>query len=438
MTRLDRARRALVLSAFVLGAPAWAAAPDAAPVASASATAPPGVVAPDRVGLSAERLAKLGAVLQADVDAGKIPGAVMLVARRGELAWFEAFGKLDPARDAPMTRDAIFRIYSMTKPITSVAAMMLVEDGKLHLSDPVSRYIPEYAKLTVGVEKAGADGKPALETVPARRPMTVQDLLRHTSGLTYGFFGPGLVKKAYQEAGLNAGDPDNAEFARRLAALPLAYQPGTTWDYSYSTDVLGRVVEVASGQTLGAFLQERIFTPLGMTDTAFVVSDPARQARLAEPLADDRSIGVGVDISDPRQPTRLESGGGGLVSTAADYARFLQMLMAGGTLDGKRILGPQTLAFMTADHTGEGIARTPLYLPGPGYGFGLGFAVRTAAGDAAIPGAVGEYYWGGAGGTYMWVDPANELFAILMVQTPKHRTAYRSLVRNMVYAAIED
>lgn len=393
---------------------------------------------PEQVGLSSERLQMLTDVLKADVAAGKIPGAVLLVARQGKMAWFEPIGKLDPGTGAPMQRDGIFRIYSMSKPITTVAAMMLVEDGRLKLDDPIATYLPEYASMTVGVEKPGADGKPVLDTVPARRPITVQDLMRHTSGLTYGFFGPGLVKQAYNAANLGAGDPTNAEFSQRLAKLPLAYQPGTTWEYSHSTDILGSVVEAASGQSLYQFEKTRLLDPLGMKDTSYYVPEPARQQRIAEPLPTDRSFGVGADLNDPRVVRKLESGGGGLVSTASDYARFLQMLLNGGTLDGKRYLGPRTLALMTADHSnaGAGIVPGPLYLPGAGYGFGLGFAVRRNDGEAPYPAAGGEYNWGGAGGTYMWVDPKNEMFVVLMLQSPKYRVHYRSLARNMVYAAV--
>lgn len=378
---------------------------------------------PEQVGLSSERLQMLTDVLKADVAAGKIPGAVLLVARQGKVAWFEPVGKLDPASGAPMPRDGIFRIYSMSKPITTVAAMMLVEDGRLKLDDPVAAYLPEFASMTVGVEKPGADGKPVLDTVPARRPITVQDLMRHTSGLTYGFFGPGLVKQAYNAANLGAGDPTLAEFSQRLARLPLAYQPGTTWEYSQSTDILGRVIEVASGQSLYQFEKTRLLDPLGMKDTSYYVPEPARQPRIAEPLPSDRSFGVGADFNDPRTVRNYESGGGGLVSTANDYARFLQMLLNGGTLDGKRYLGPRTLALMTSDHAnaGAGIVPGPLYLPGPGYGFGLGFAVRRNDGEAPYPAAGGEYNWGGAGGTYMWVDPKNDMFVVLMLQSPKYR-----------------
>ena len=393
---------------------------------------------PEQVDLSSARLGLITETLKADVAANKIPGAVLLIARRGKVAYFESVGTLDAATSVPMGKDSIFRIYSMSKPITTVAAMMLVEDGRLKLDDPIALYLPEFAKMTVGVEKPDASGQPSLEIVPARRAITVQDLMRHTSGLTYGFFGPGLVKKAYNDANIGADDPDNAQFSQRIAKLPLAYQPGTTWDYSYSTDILGRIVEVVSGKSLLAFERERLLDPLGMPDTSFYVTDPVKQKRLAEPLANDRNIGVNVDVGDPRAVKKLEGGGGGMVSTATDYAQFLQMMLNGGTLDGKRYLGPATIRQMTADHAnaGAGIVPGPLYLPGPGYGFGLGFAVRRATGEAAVPGEAGEYYWGGAGGTYMWVDPKSDMFVIFMMQSPKHRVYYRSVIRNMVYAAL--
>ena len=393
---------------------------------------------PEQVGLSSVRLQLLADRLKADIAAKKMPGAVLLIARHGKVAYFESMGKLEPTGDAPMRNDAIFRIYSMSKPITTVAAMMLVEDGRLRLEDPISMYLPEFANPVVGIEKPGLEGKPVLETVPARRPISVQDLMRHTSGITYGFFGPGLVKKAYSDAGLFNGDMNNDEFSKRIASLPLAYQPGSTWDYSHSTDILGRVVEVVSGQSLLQFEQERILKPLGMNDTSFYVLDSAKQKRIAEPFANDRNIGVNIDVSEPRTGRRQESGGGGMVFTARDYARFLQMLLNGGTLEGKRILGPQTVAFMTSDHAtaAAGITPGPLYLPGYGYGFGLGVAVRRSNGEAPVQGAAGEYNWGGAGGTYMWVDPRNDMFVVFMAQSPKQRVYLRSLVRNMVYSAV--
>jgi CubicO group peptidase (beta-lactamase class C family) len=269
--------------------------------------------------------------------------------------------------------------------------------------------------------------------------MTVQDLMRHTSGLTYGFFGEGLVKKAYQDNNINAaGNITTAAFADRIATMPLAYQPGSTWDYSNSTDVLGRVIEVVSGQSLYQHLKARLLDPLGMKDTSFYVPEPERQARIAEPWPNDRSIGVNAPVSDPRQVMAMESGGGGMVSTAPDYARFLLMLRNGGQLDGRRYISPATLAYMTSDHLGPNVTRTPLYLPGAGYGFGLGFAVRQQGGEAPYMASVGEYNWGGAGGTYMWVDPASDLFVVFMMQSPKQRVVYRSVLRNMVYGALTE
>jgi CubicO group peptidase (beta-lactamase class C family) len=391
---------------------------------------------PEQVGLSSERLNRLTATLKADIDKGVIPGAVLLVARHGKVALFEAIGVRNPETKAPMTKDAIFRIYSMSKPITSVSAMMLFEEGKFGLAEPVSKYIPQLGGLKVGVEKPDASGKPALELVPAQRDMTIQDLFRHTSGLTYGFFGPGLVKKTYVDAKPSTDFPSNAELVDRLGKLPLAYQPGTTWDYSYSTDVLGRLIEVISRQTLYQFEKERVLDPLGMKDTSFYVTDKSKQDRIVEPFANDRSIGVDADFNDPRVAQAWESGGGGMVGTAMDYARFCQMLLNGGSLDGKRILGPKTIAYMTADHLGASITPGPLYLPGPGFGFGLGFAVRKDIGVSSVAGSAGEFNWGGAGGTYFWVDPKEDMFVVFMMQSPKQRVPYRFVLKDMVYAAI--
>ena len=392
---------------------------------------------PESVGMSSERLARVTATLRADIEQKKIPGAVLMVARKGKIVAYEAMGKLDPASEAPMTRDAIFRIYSMTKPITTVTAMTLVEEGRLKLDDPVSKFIPAYAKMQVGVEKPASDGgKATLELVPARRPITIQDLMRHTSGITYGFFGSSLVKTAYVEAKLGDTGQTNEELAEKVAKLPLAYQPGTTWDYSHATDVLGRVIEVITGKTLLQAMKERVLDPLGMRNTAFYVTDPAAQRRIAEPFADDRAIGIGTAIGNPRVAGKYESGGGGLVSTPMEYARFVQMLMNGGAYGGKRILGPKTLGFMTSDHLGSAIATTPLYLPGPGNGFGLGFAVRKTAGEAAFPSEPGSFYWGGAGGTYFWADPKTDLFVVFMMQSPRMRVYYRTLLYDMVYASV--
>ena len=392
---------------------------------------------PEQVGLSTDRLNKITATLRGDVEKGAIPGAILVVGRHGKVALFEAVGARDPATKAPMTKDAIFRIYSMSKPITSVAAMMLFEDGKFSLAEPASKYIPQLGGLKVGMEKPDpSGGKSTLELVPAKRDMTIQDLFRHTSGLTYGFFGESIVKKMYVESKVWNDYPSNSELIDRLAKLPLAYQPGTTWDYSHATDVLGRLIEVISSRSLYQFEKERLLDPLGMKDTSFYVSDKSKQDRVAEPFPNDRTFGIEADFNDPRVVQKWESGGGGMVSTAMDYARFLQMLLNGGTLDGKRILSPKTVAYMTSDHLGTAIVPGPYYLPGAGFTFGLGFAVRKDAGVSPYAGSVGELNWGGAGGTYFWVDPKEDMFVVFMMQSPKQRVYYRGLLKDMIYAAV--
>jgi CubicO group peptidase (beta-lactamase class C family) len=386
--------------------------------------------APAEVGLCPERLQRLLAVLQADIDRGRLPGAVALVARRGKVALFESLGRQDPAAGSPMTRDSIFRIYSMTKPVVSVAVMMLVEQGRLLLSDPVARHLPEFASQKVAVERGG---QVTLEDV--HRPATVQDLLRHTAGLTYEFLGSADVQRQYGKLQMGSRERSNAEFSSVLAGLPLMYQPGSVWEYSRATDVLGRLVEVLSGLTLGEYLRRHIFLPLGMHDTGFAV-EPSEHARIAEPFAHDPDGGVPMRVLEPRRVAAMESGGGGLLSTAMDYARFLQFMRNRGELDGVRLLGSRTVDFMTADHLGA-IPVTGDVLP-PGYGFGLGFAVRTATGIASVPGSKGLYYWGGIAGTTFFVDPAEDLFALLMIQAPNQRDHYRPLFRSLVYAALLD
>ncbi|MDP2819141.1 MAG: serine hydrolase domain-containing protein [Polaromonas sp.] len=386
--------------------------------------------APSELGLCPDRLQRVLDVLQSEVDCGRLPGAVALVARRGKLALFESVGQLDPTAGTVMQRDAIFRIYSMTKPLVSVAVMMLMEQGKLLLSDPVAKHLPEFANQKVAVER---DGQVTLEDVI--RPATVQDLLRHTAGLTYEFLGSAAVQRQYAELQMGSRERSNSEFSRTLAALPLMHQPGSVWEYSRATDVLGRLVEVVSGQTLGGYLREEIFAPLGMHETGFVVA-VADQHRIAEPFAHDPDGGVPMRMLDPRRAMAMESGGGGLLSTAMDYARFLQFMRNRGELLGTRLLGPHTVDFMTADHL-EGLPSTGDLLP-PGHGFGLGFAVRMATGVSPVPGSVGLYYWGGIAGTTFFVDPAQDLYALLMIQAPMQRDYYRPLFRSLVYAALLD
>ena len=399
----------------------------------------PNTANPEETGFTSTGLARIDAYIKNEIAGNKIPGAIMMIQRNGKTAYFSSFGVRDPATKEPMTPDSIFRIYSMSKPITTVAAMMLVEEGKLQLEEPLSKYIPAFANVKVGVEKKGEDGVMGLELVPAKRQITIQDLMRHTSGLTYGFFGEGMVKKTYLDAHLTEGDVDNAEVAERLAKLPLAYQPGTTWDYSQSTDILGRVIEVVSGKSLYQFEQERLLDPLGMKDTAFYVTEPAKKSLVAEPLPNDRTIGNNAAMGDPRVVRKWESGGAGMVSTIADYARFAQMILNGGTLDGRRYLSPKTIAYMGSNHIGPGSGVTPgpYYLPGPGFGFGLGFAVRTEAGVSPAEGSVGEMNWSGAGGTTFWVDPKENMFVVFMAQTVSQRGRIRVALKNIVYGAFD-
>ena len=391
-------------------------------------------VTPREAGLCPQRTERLLTVLRSEVARQRLPGAVAVIARRGQLALYEAVGALDPAAGTPMPADAIFRIYSMTKPVMSVAALMLMEQGELLLSDPVARYLPEYGKQQVASLVEGA-----VQLQPVRQPATVQDLLRHTAGLTYEFMGSAPVQRQYAQARIGSRERSNAIFAHELAALPLMFEPGTHWEYGRATDVLGRVVEVVSGQTLGDFLNSRIFAPLGMTETGFFVP-PEHHARIAEPFARDPEGGVQMRVIDVRQPALLESGGGGLVSTAMDYARFLQFMLNRGELGGVRLLGSRTVDFMTTDHLGDIPAFGPAsrVLLSPGHGFGLGFAVRKALGVASMPGSPGSYHWGGMAGTTFFVDPAEDLFAILMLQAPNQREYYRLLFRNLVYAALDD
>jgi CubicO group peptidase (beta-lactamase class C family) len=384
---------------------------------------------------SRAKLEHVGDYIRNEIATGKIPGAIMLIQQHGQPVYFENFGVRDVDTKLPMSPDTIFRLYSMSKPITSVAAMMLVEDGKLALDDPVSKYIPDFADVKVGVEQHGE--KPALALEPLKRPITIEDLLRHTSGLTYGFYGDGAVRKLYADADLFNGDADNAEFVKRLAALPLAEQPGTLWDYGHSTDVLGRVIEVASGQSLFQFEKQRLLDPLGMTETAFHVADATKRPRLAEPMPDDRSISPVAGIRDPMMPRRWESGGAGMVGTIGDYARFAQMLLDGGMLDGRRYLKPETIALMTSDHIGPEtkVARDYFYFPGASSGFGLGFAVRTAQPpNTSWP--LGEYRWDGVAGTFFFVDPKDDMFVIFMVQTPSQRGRIQLALKTLIYQAL--
>jgi len=387
--------------------------------------------------LSPEGLAKVSDYIRNEVATGKIPGAILLLQQHGKPVYYENFGVRDVATGISMSADTIFRLYSMSKPVTSVMAMMLVEEGKLALDDPVSKYIPAFAGMKVGVEKKAEDGKVALVLEPLDRPVTIKDLLRHTSGLPYGYYGGGAVRELYAEANLFHSNLGNADFAAKIATLPLVEQPGTVWDYGFSTDVLGRVVEVISGKTLLQFERERLLDPLGMTETAFFVADPAKFPRIAEPMPEDRNINPTTQVRDIRLPITWESGGGGMVGTVGDYARFAQMLLNGGTYEGRRYLKPETIALMASDHVGPEtkIARDHNYYPGGNSGFGLGFAVRTSV-PSGTSWPTGEYRWDGVGGTFFFIDPEDDLFGIFMVQTPSQRGRIQLALKTLIYQAM--
>jgi len=392
---------------------------------------------PASKGLSAERLARIRPVIQAEIDAKQMPGAVVVVARKGAIVYSEAIG---------VKQDAIFRAYSMTKPMASVLAMMMVEEGKLQLADPVSKFLPAMAQMQVLANPTD----PASGTVPATRQILVHDLLRHTSGLTYGeFTRSAAMRNAYIQAGLFSNETPSAwitlnpeQQVAAFAKAPLQWQPGSTWEYGLSTDLLGRVLEAVGKKPLGVLLNERLIKPLGMKDTAFVV--PADQVhRMAQPLAIDpmtqKPMAAMLDLT---QAQGNDSGGAGLVTTAADYLRFCQMLLNNGSLDGRRYLSRTTVALMTSDHLGPKVA-TPLQ-PGEllmgvqGYTFGLGFMVRQGPGMASVPGSEGDYAWAGAGGTFFWIDPKEQVIGLMMAQTPGPiRQYYRRMIKQLVYQAIE-
>ncbi len=388
-----------------------------------------------------EKLARVGDYLRDQVAQGKIPGAVLLIQQHGVPVYHQLIGVRDTATKSPMTDDTIFRLFSLTKPITSVVAMQLIDEGKLSLSDPVAKYIPSFADVKVGVEKKNEDGSRTLELVPPNRPVTIMDLMTQTSGIAYGFYGDSLVHKAYLAADIYRGDPDNAEFAERIAKLPLQNQPGTLWQYGHGTDILGRVMEIVSGKSLLGIEREKLLDPLGMKDTAFWVTDPQKAALIAKPMPNDSDFRVGF-VAYADQPMKWESGGGGMVSTLHDMGRFAQMVLDGGKLDGKQYLSPKAFEEMTIDRVGpgSGVERDYLYFPGDGFGFGLGFGVRTDPGHAKPPppGSLGELKWDGASGCYMVVDRKQDLFFVLLEETPTQRQIIQPAVKKLIYEAMEN
>ncbi|SHH58961.1 serine hydrolase domain-containing protein [Bradyrhizobium erythrophlei] len=388
-----------------------------------------------------DKLAKVGEFFRNEIATGKIPGAIVLIEQHRKPVYHESFGVQDVVSKQPITDQTIFRLFSMTKAITAVVSMMLVEDGTIKLDDPVSKYIPSFANAKVGVERKAEDGTKTLELVPPNRPMTVLDLMRHTSGITYGFYGDSLVRKAYAAANLYAGDFDLAEFAERIAKLPLHDQPGSLWQYGHSTDILARVMEVASGKSLFAIEKEKLLDPLGMKDTGFFITDPEKQKLMAQPMPNDSDFRVGR-INDPRVVKKWESASGGMYSTMADYARFVQMLLDGGKFEGRTYLSPKTFELMTTDQVGKGsgVARDYYYFPGDGFGFGLGLAVRTDPGNAKPPppGDLGELKWDGASGCYFVVDRKQDMFFVLLEQTPSERQRIQRTLKQLIYEALEN
>jgi CubicO group peptidase (beta-lactamase class C family) len=390
------------------------------------------------------RLDRVSQFFKAETAAKRVPGAVVMIARDGKVVYQEAFGVRDPASAAPMQKDSIFRMYSMTKPITGVAVLMLMEEGKIRLTDPVSKYLPALKNMKVATETTDAQGRRVASTVPANREITIQDLLRHTSGITYGT-GNSAAEQAMTKAGigiqLGADKPLSArmtdqQLVEEIGKLPLMFQPGTSWEYGRSIDVLLALVEVVSGQRADAFLDQRIFKPLGMTDTFFNV--PADKLdRVAQP-GPDPDTGETAKLTDVTQPRIFLGGGEGLLSTASDYMRFALMLENGGEGNGVRLLSRKTVELMSSDSIGPALSQGPNFAPGPGYGFGLTVAVRTQPGMAGYPGSVGEYNWGGAAGTAFWVDPKERLVPIMLIQAPGQRLYYRFAFRGLVYQSIVD
>ncbi len=397
-------------------------------------------VAPNGTGLSSERLDRIGAVMNEHVAKGHIAGAIGLIARRGKIGYFETYGFQDKEAGVAMRKDTMFRMYSMTKPITGVAVMILYEEGKFYLTDPVSKYLPELGNMKVAVvETDPKTGKKTRYSVPAQREITILDLLRHTSGIDYA--GPEDVegKRIYEKLGTNSVDQTIGEMVKKIGQAPLVHQPGTMWEYGLSMDVLARLVEVVSGQPYDKFLEQRIFKPLGMVDTGYTVS-PEKANRFSKLYAPGDGWTIKPNTS-PAQSSYLKpavnfGGGSQSVSTAADYLRFCQMLLKGGELDGVRILSRKTVELMTSDHLGD-MPRGSL-LP-TGYGFGFTMAVSHGAGKTGVIGSEGEYFWGGAAGTRFWIDPKEQMIGIFMIQILPHTNlTYGSQFRQLAYQAISD
>jgi CubicO group peptidase (beta-lactamase class C family) len=426
---------AAALGSVLFSQPAWADSPpgtQSSPDFKKSISAASAVVSlpaskPETVGLSSARLERLAQVIRRDVDEGRMPGAVVAISRKGRLVYHEAFGFVDKAANRPMTKDAIFALASMTKPMVAVATLMLAEEGRLLLNDPIGNYLPQLKDMKVATAKG---------IEPARRQPTLQDMLRHTAGVSYGNRGDTPLHKLYESRLKSAAQQTSAQFLEELGKLPLHYQPGTAWEYSHGLDVAGLAVEAVTKKRLGEFLQERLFGPLGMSDTGFVVP-AAKVARIARPLPIDPDTGRAPAFREPVTPWQYDCGGGCASGTALDYMRFAQMLLNQGQLDGTRLLSRKTVEYMTADQLGPDVDVSRLHEFAvehiDGFGFGLGVAVRRQTGIAGVPGTPGEFLWSGAQGTMFWVDPKEEMAVVFLANTPGPvRRHYRQLIKTLV------
>jgi CubicO group peptidase (beta-lactamase class C family) len=388
---------------------------------------------PETVGLSSARLDRLAQAIRQDIDHGRMPGAVVAIARKGRLAYYESFGFVDKAANTPMPKDAIFALASMTKPMVAVATLMLAEQGDLLLNDPIGNYLPDLKDMKVATARG---------IEPAHRQPTLQDMLRHTAGVSYGNRGDTPLHKLYESKLKSAANQSGVEFLQELGKLPLHYQPGTEWEYSHGLDVAGLAVEAVTKKRLGDFLQERLFKPLGMADTGFVVP-ASKAARIAKPLPADPETGRPTAFRFPVTPWKYDCGGGCASGTALDYLRFAQMVLNKGTFENTRILSRKTVEYMTSNQLGANVDASRLHEFAvehmDGFGFGLGVAVRTQPGVAGVPGTPGEFMWSGAQGTMFWVDPKEDMAVVFLANTPgPARRHYRELVKMLVLQAIAD
>ena len=403
--------------------------------AQTSQATPLPLATPQSQGFSAEGIKRIDTFFKNEITKNQMPGAVIAVAKNGKLVLFEAYGYRDKASQSPMTKDTIFELASMTKIMTAVSALTFYEEGRLTLNNPVSLWFPQFKDVKVG--HVGADGN--VTTTPSKNPITVQDLMRHTNGLTYGGRGATPIHKQFPEgSAASSFEYNGSQLIDKLAATPLLHEPGTVWNYGFGLDVMGLILEKMTGQKLGDIMRERIWNKVGMVDTGFTKT-PKNASRFAQPLPIDPITGKPQSMTILTADLKYDCGGGCAYGTAADYLRFGQMLLNGGTIDGKRVLGPQTVAFMTSDHLGNTIKNelTNTEAGRSGYGFGLSVAVRKERGLAAINGNIGDYTWNGAYGTTFWADPKEKMVVVVMAATPGEiRKEYREKLSALIYGAL--